>query len=313
MGKGRHEGRRCGLRHQGQDRADPVLGTQEMAQGRPIVVAALKRYGTIAIGADDTMQHLARQHMSIPPTIAIIGCHAEHMAHHRSTSSLPLSHQVTQTGHSWMVFRRAGRHPHRTALNQPAPSHVPNRHIGGAAGSSESLHMGRPFWDKIRSARKYPSGGAALPTALDPVVVRRAIVRVRHAVVDPKAVLFNRVTVGIERTPSRVRALGRGRRANVSDEVLLDGTEAGDVLLGLDQGWPVRPAAERGPAQLNQIVLPEADAADVVGAGFALKPEVSAARTSARDELRSSAQSACQVDGMAQRAGTPKRLRQGPS
>jgi hypothetical protein len=59
---------------------------------------------------------------------------------------------------------------------------------------------------------------------------------------------------------------------------LLTGAEGLEVLLGVDEGRLVRAAGVARPPELYEVVLPDAHGADLVGAGWLVEDEVSAAR-----------------------------------
>src|SRR6478735_12217476 len=72
-----------------------------------------------------------------------------------------------------------------------------------------------------------------------------------------------------DRAPRRVQRLVRRRRPHISGKALFDCAKLSDVFLSLDQRDLVLAAGQRRPAKLRQIVLPEADEANIVGAwGF---------------------------------------------
>src|SRR5690606_20275081 len=71
----------------------------------------------------------------------------------------------------------------------------------------------------------------------------------------------------IDGAPGRGKRLVLGWRADEPAAVLIAGAEVLVVPLGLDQGDLVCPACHGGPAELDPVVLPEADGADLVRAG----------------------------------------------
>src|SRR6478609_4551983 len=69
----------------------------------------------------------------------------------------------------------------------------------------------------------------------------------------------------LDGAPRWIEWLLRGRWTYVTDEALLDRANFFDVLLSLEQRDLVLAAAEGWPAQLGQIILPQADQANIVG------------------------------------------------
>lgn len=81
-----------------------------------------------------------------------------------------------------------------------------------------------------------------------------------------------------EREPPLVNRLALTGRPHVLEHTRLLSTEILEVALALDQGKSVRPSLEARPAQLNQIVLPEAHRTDLVGTRRPIKDQAPAAR-----------------------------------
>jgi hypothetical protein len=109
----------------------------------------------------------------------------------------------------------------------------------------------------------------------------------RAPVVEPGPILGPRCAVvgrleGIafaNRPPLGIQRLVSGRRANITDEAFLTRAKPGEVALrGLERRH-IRGSAELRPPKLHQVVLPEADEADVIGTRRVREDEVSAART----------------------------------
>jgi len=67
-------------------------------------------------------------------------------------------------------------------------------------------------------------------------------------------------------TPAHVAGLVRARSLNVLKQPLLACANRNEVPLCLDQRWLIRATMKRRPSELNEIVFPAADEADLVGA-----------------------------------------------
>lgn len=67
-----------------------------------------------------------------------------------------------------------------------------------------------------------------------------------------------------ERIPAGIDRLARAGRPHEADEAFPHGTERLMVPLAPDQRQLVGAAGQTGPARLDEIVLPEADRADLV-------------------------------------------------
>src|SRR6188768_813310 len=117
-------------------------------------------------------------------------------------------------------------------------------------------------------------GLARAPEGRAPVVESRRVFGPRRAVVR----CFEGVRV-LDRTPGWIERLFRGGGTHVTGEALLDRTELGHVLLGLAERDLVLPAGQRRPAELRQIVLPQADEANIVRARRFVEDQVPAGRT----------------------------------
>src|SRR6185369_1856277 len=112
------------------------------------------------------------------------------------------------------------------------------------------------------------------PEGRAPVVQGRGILRPRRAVVWS----FERIRF-LDRPPRRIERLLGGCRTNVAHETLFDRANFFDVLLSLEQRDLVLASAEGRPAELRQIILPQANETDVVRARPFIEDQVAAGGT----------------------------------
>lgn len=89
--------------------------------------------------------------------------------------------------------------------------------------------------------------------------------------------LLDGVATAVEQAPCGVYRLRGLCLPDVRKETFLDGSDPADSFLRFDQRLPVGATSEVRPAQLHDVVLPEADRADLVGAGSVTEHEVPAA------------------------------------
>src|SRR5215470_14229484 len=113
------------------------------------------------------------------------------------------------------------------------------------------------------------------PICITPVVEKRCILRVRLSIVAAALALFYVTKRTVHHTPAGLSAVTGVRRSHEWLHALLCGTEIAEVPLSLKQRDVIRPGCRHEP-QLRDVVLPEADWADIVRAGRLLKHEVTA-------------------------------------
>jgi hypothetical protein len=91
---------------------------------------------------------------------------------------------------------------------------------------------------------------------------------------------FKNVGINVDRTPTGIDLSVRFGWSHVLREAQLADTVIDEVLLGFDQRHAVRPAGVVRPPELDEVVLPETDWADVIRTRFG-EPDMTATRTGA--------------------------------
>lgn len=114
--------------------------------------------------------------------------------------------------------------------------------------------------------------GISAPKGRQPPTQNRAVLRPR----DPLrcAPVLEGVTGLIDGAPRRVERLVHRRRLYEPSAMMVAGTELTIVPLGFDKGHAVGSAIHRGPPELNAVILPEADRANLAGTGHLIENEM---------------------------------------
>ena len=133
-------------------------------------------------------------------------------------------------------------------------------------------------WNRQRRRGWLRSRRPALSNLRLPVVVGRRVVGVGRPVVEAVGSPLDPIAGGIKWSPSQVDLLPGVRCPDVCDSSGVACSGVLVVLLGLDETDSIGASGEVGPTKLDDVVVPEAQGADVVRSRWLAKHQVTTAR-----------------------------------